>query len=233
MSDLWPEDSSFESFRSAFPITKENLYKELFYHFRDRIQVQREEPAVRNLEIIFTATFKLSAQKGFHAMSLRDLSQETQISMGGLYKYINGKDDLAYMIVEFVGQRLTKQLYLLAEQESQIEHKLDQLIRIFAYIVELYQPWFFFMFMEAKNMSAENRFKAKAYELGSIHKFSSVLRSYLEKNKGPDIDVLLTSSTVIAAIEAWYLKHWHYADSGTNIDQYADYCVALTKKLLQ
>ncbi len=231
MTGLWPENHSFEAFRRAFPITDENLYQELFFYFRDRVQVKREEPAIRNLEKIFKATFKLTSKKGFHAMSLRDLSQETQISMGGLYKYIKGKDDLAYMIEEFASHCLIDHNEVFLAQAKSDEEKRDLLIRTFTYIIELFQPWFFFMFMEAKNMSAENKTKAKEVERRSVRIIMGILEPFHTKNK-VDSNLVLTASTLLATIESRYLKHWFYKENGTNIDAYAEHCVALAKKLL-
>ena len=234
MTELWPENSSIESFEDAFPVQTENLYRELFFYFRSQIKVQREEPAIRNLAIIFRATFKLSSQKGFHAMSLRDLSSETNISMGGLYNYISCKEDLAGMIVEFLGSHIGGHIYqhTAIATSRNIELKLDQTIRALVYTAEIFQPWFFFMFMEAKNMSPGNKLKAKEFELRSINNLSMVIAEYQAAKPGVSADPLLASSTIIATVEAWYLKSWHYTENKITITDYADYCVALTRKLL-
>ncbi len=234
MDTLWPENSSIESFAEAFPIQADSLFRELYFYFRSQIKVQREEPAIRNLAIIFKATFKLSSQKGFHGMSLRDLSSETNISMGGLYNYISCKEDLASMIVEFVGARIGGQIYTdtAIATGNNIELKLDQTIRALVYTADIFQPWFFFMFMEAKNMSPSNRLRAKEFELRAIKNFGAVITEYQEGKVAGDTDPLLTASTLMAAVEAWYLKQWHYSENKITITDYADYCVALTRKLL-
>lgn len=66
--------------------------------YREKIQIKKSEIAVGNLQKIFSATFKISGVKGFQAMSLRDLSYESGISVGGLYSYIGSKNDLASMV---------------------------------------------------------------------------------------------------------------------------------------
>lgn len=234
MTEMWPKNRSIESFEQAFPVKTENLYSELFSFFQSQIKVQREEPATRNLALIFNATFKLSAQKGFHAMSLRDLSRETNISMGGLYNYISCKEDLASMIVEFAGAYLSGHTYKNTPitENSDSELKLDQTIRALVYVADIFKPWFFFMFMEAKNMSPSNKLKSKEFEMCTINNLSEVIAEYQVSKGGTPSDASLASSTLIAAIEAWYLKNWYYTENKITINDYADYCVSLIRKLL-
>ncbi len=227
-----PQYDSYEGFCKAFPINADNLYREFYHHFRDDIQVQKEDTAVRNLEIILNATFKLSSRKGFHAMSLRDLSQETGISMGGLYKYIRSKDKLADMIEEFAGGRIAMHLQGVVEDVPDLDERVDTIVRLFVYMVQHFQPWYFFMFMEAKNLSRDNRIKAMTYEMQSSQRLEAVIRERQNHHQASLEHLGLTSSTLMAAMEAWYLKHWYYQEKGITVDDYADYCVALTHKLL-
>jgi AcrR family transcriptional regulator len=232
MTTARPQYENYENFTKAFPINADNLYREFYLHFRDDIQIQKEDTAVRNLEVILNATFKLSSRKGFHAMSLRDLSQETKISMGGLYKYIQSKDKLADMIEEFAGGRIAMQLQEIVEEVPDHDERVNTIIRLFVYMVQLFQPWYFFMFMEAKNLSRDNRIKAMNYELQSTQRLERVIRARQIHHQASLENISLTSSTLMATMEAWYLKHWHYQEQGISIDDYADYCVALTRKLL-
>ena len=64
------------------------------------IKIKKEKVAVKNLAKIFDATLKLANEKGFHAMSLRDLCRESGLSMGALYNYFSGKDELLVLIQE-------------------------------------------------------------------------------------------------------------------------------------
>ena len=87
----------------------EPLWESVFEMHKDKMQIKNAKVAIPNLEKIFTATFKLSSSKGFQAMSLRDLSKETGISMGGLYSYIGSKNDLA-SVIEGVQRKYIEQV---------------------------------------------------------------------------------------------------------------------------
>ena len=94
----WPKDTSFKAFQERWTLEGEPLWRGVFEMHKDKMQIKNANVAIANLEKIFSATFKLANSKGLQAMSLRDLSKETGISMGGLYAYIESKDDLASVI---------------------------------------------------------------------------------------------------------------------------------------
>ena len=47
------------------------------------IEVKKRPVAVKNLTKILQAALSLSVKRGFHAMSMRDLAREAEMSMGG------------------------------------------------------------------------------------------------------------------------------------------------------
>ena len=91
---------TFDAFKKLIQLSKEDICRELFIKNRDRIKIKKENVAVKNLVKIFDAALAISNDKGFSAMSLRDLSTETGMSMGALYSYISSKDDLLNMLLE-------------------------------------------------------------------------------------------------------------------------------------
>ena len=66
-------------------LTTEALCRYMLERHRETISVQKPEFALRKLNVIIAAALDLSNRKGFQAMSLRDLSRASGVSMGGLY----------------------------------------------------------------------------------------------------------------------------------------------------
>lgn len=64
--------------------SQEGLYRSMLERQADVISVQKPDIALKKLRVIIAAALKLSNRKGFQAMSLRDLSKEAGVSMGGL-----------------------------------------------------------------------------------------------------------------------------------------------------
>src|SRR6266481_9842385 len=57
-------------------------------------------PFDERLEQILATAAKVFAEKGFHPTTMRDLSRATGMSLAGIYHYVEGKDELLYLIQE-------------------------------------------------------------------------------------------------------------------------------------
>ena len=125
----WPYEISIEAFRDRWVLEGDPFWRSVFEMHKDKMQIKNPNVAVVNLEKIFTATFRLANSKGFQAMSLRDLSKETGISMGGLYAYIGSKNDLA-SVIEGVQRKYIDQVIV----------NNDRILRIFESNYSLIEP---------------------------------------------------------------------------------------------
>ena len=96
---------NFNDFSRNVILSAEDICRDIFRENRASIKIKKENVVVKNLVTIFNATLRLSNEKGFQAMSLRDLCRETGLSMGALYSYFSSKDELLEIIQE-QGRRL-------------------------------------------------------------------------------------------------------------------------------
>jgi AcrR family transcriptional regulator len=216
---------NYREFQQTIAISKEHLYREIYQANRDRIQVKKEETVTRNLARIFDAALKISNEKGFQAMSMRDFSRETGLSMGALYSYFGSKDELLDMILR-QGRRLVRRL--LEEHIHPISDpvaKLETAIRVHIYLSEALQPWFYFSFMEAKNMCPEEKEKTIASELYTDQLLADILKEGQDARLFAPRAPRQSASGIKALLQDWYVKRWKYARHKTEVDQYADFVV--------
>jgi len=125
MDDL----SNFQWFSQKVTLSRHDICRDVYKHYRRAIKIKREQTLVRNLMRIFDAALRISNERGFQAMTMRSLSRETGMSMGGLYAYFSGKEDLLEMLLR-TGRITTKQI--LEEQVNQAtdpESRLRSAIR--------------------------------------------------------------------------------------------------------
>ena len=85
---------TFADFKKKYHISIQDICRKTFEENRDNIRIKKEATAVRNMDAIYAAALNIANQKGFQTMTMRDLSRETRMSMGGLYAYFAGKEDL-------------------------------------------------------------------------------------------------------------------------------------------
>ncbi|MES2347122.1 MAG: helix-turn-helix domain-containing protein [Pseudomonadota bacterium] len=218
----------FQQFQAMTPLDGENIWAYLLDHNAGRITVKRRKPALENLEKIFRATFKLANDVGFRAMNLRDLCRETGLSMGGLYGYISGKDQLAEMIEDVV-RHATHEMPRMFEDVTDPLDKLEALVRASIYVSEILQPWFYFVFMDSRVLQAAQRNTAKESELHVQALIAGVIAQMPQRAQGkPE----LLAAHVMAMFQDWYVKRWKYRAADVSPDQFADSAVRMMRGYL-
>ena len=220
-----PARFSFSEFRQVAPIDESSICPLLLERNAERIGVKRRHTAQANLRAIFTATFRLANRTGFHAMTLRQLSQEAGLSMGGLYAYIENKDALSAMIEDVIRYICEG----LPEWFAGIEAPLDRaeaVLRGHLFLSEMLQPWFFFVYMESRSLPEAQRKQARASELGIETQLAQMLAAQGRLQEG---ECQLLAAHALAMVQDWHLKRWKYKAAGVAIDAFADSVVGLLR----
>ncbi|PKL39033.1 MAG: TetR/AcrR family transcriptional regulator [Spirochaetae bacterium HGW-Spirochaetae-1] len=224
---------TFKTFIADYATAVEDICREYFNQNRERIKIKKEAVAVKNLSIIVNSTLKLSNEKGFNAMSLRDLSADSGLSMGALYSYFASKDELLLLIQKH-GQ-LTMKRILRDELEKcgTVREKLHAMVKTHLYLSEAMQYWFYFLFMETKNFSKESRTFSIDSELLTEGMIIDILKEGIDQDIFTDIDTRLTASVIKAMMQDWYLKRWKYKRRNISVDEYADYLISFIETYLR
>ena len=222
----------YADFQKKINLSKYDLCREVYQENRRSIRVKKEDTVVKNLERIFSATLKISNNKGFQAMSMRDLSRETHLSMGALYSYFASKEELLGMMQNqrrTVTQRILDQRIA---QESKPAARLRAAILTHLHLSEAMQPWFYFSYMEAKNLSKKEQDLAVASELYTEKIIADILKQGQIQRDFELRDPQLTASVIKAMLQDWYLKRSKYARRGISVDQYARFVLEFVEAFI-
>jgi AcrR family transcriptional regulator len=202
-------------------LTTEALCRYMLNRNSATISVQKPEFALRKLTVITSAALELSNRKGFQAMSLRDLSHASGVSMGGLYAYFDSKTTLVNMILSEVTAATQRVLSNPPDtvRGDPVAH-LKWLISTHVRMTEEMQPWFTFAFMEAKNFPPAERRKAIDSEELTEGFFQAVLEdgmaaSVLRADTSP-----LLAALIKPLLQDWYVKRAKYHRRNVTIDTY-------------
>ena len=222
----------FKTFNSIVHLSRDDICREFFLGNRNRIKIKKERVAVKNLVKIFDATLAISNRKGFHMMSLRDLSSETGLSMGALYSYFSSKDELLDMILQQGGTIVVK---VLMEHTAGIDNprdKLSRAIRIHLYLSEVIHSWFYFMYMETKNLLKEKHKNAIRAELFTEKIFMDIIDQGVSSGCFLPVNTDLTASVIKAMLQDWYLKRWKYSKRKVSVEGYARFLIDFIESYL-
>lgn len=219
----WPYTVSFDSFRDTWTLTGEPFWRSVFEMHKDKMQIKNPGVAIVNLEKIFTATFRLANTKGFQAMSLRDLSRETGISMGGLYAYIGSKNDLASVIEGVLRNYIDQVIGGLAKEKLEPVEFLRAIVFGEIYMMQILNPWYYFCYMELKGLPREQQQQAMNLELRFESYLIAAFEAGVERGQFKCEQPELLASHVTAQLQQWYLKHWKFKQRKVEMQDYAEH----------
>ncbi len=223
----------FQIFKDSVNLSSEQICTDFLNANREQIRIKKDETAVRNLVKILDATLAISSSKGFQAMSVRDLSREANLSMGALYSYFKSKEELLEMIRNLGCRIMNRVLAGEIQPDASPPEKLAQAIEAHLYMSELMMPWFYFNYMEAKNLSKEEQKKAIEMELHTEGLFAGIIKDGINKGFFRDVDPNLTAALLKAMLQDWYLKPWKYQKRSVSVEDYARFLIGMMDHFLK
>ena len=221
---------NFDIFARKASFSRLDICREVYQNHRQTIKIKKEKTLTKNLMGIFDAALKISNEKGFNAMTMRDLSRESGLSMGGLYAYFSGKDDLLEMLLQ-TGQTTTRKV--MEVHLKGVSHPLQRLraaIRTHIFLSEVMLPWFYFSYMEARHLGTAQKQKAIKGELASEKIFSDIIEEGMNQGVFNVENSLLAASVIKAMVQDWYVKRWKYSKRKIDVEQYAGFVIQCVER---
>ncbi len=219
----------YKSFKKTYASSSRDIAREVFLENRDTIQIKKEKTAVNNLEKIFNAVFRITYKKGFQAMSMRDLSRETGMSLGSLYAYFTNKEKLLSIIQIHGWSVIKRELEQISTNRKNPRDKLDAVIKAHIFLSEFFRPWFYFTFMEARNIKPTELEAVKSMEEYTHNTLVDILVSGENQGIFKSGNHELTASMIKAMQQEWYLKRWKYRKLNVSVDQFADHLIDIVE----
>ena len=223
---------SLQQFRRELGLSMQGMARQMYRDNAERFKVQKEGVAVRNLSNILDATLTLANRKGFTAMSLRDLSEKTGMSLGGLYAYIGSKDDLVSLIQGLGIEATQKILKDSIADVADPRERFQAAIRTHLYMSEILRAWFYFSYMEARHLGAKEKQRAVDAELATETLFCDIIKEAQASGQFREADALMASAMLKALLQDWYVKRHKFRSRDIGVEDYAESVIELMEKYL-
>lgn len=141
--------------------------------------------------------------------------------MGGLYSYFDSKDTLLLMILGEVDTTMREVLDAVpdevrADPRAHLRWVVDAHVRL----TEVMQPWFAFVFMEAKSFPPKAREAAIEVERLVEQVLEEIIERGRQANQFEMDDAVLTAALIKPLLQDWYVKRAKYRRRGIGIDRY-------------
>jgi TetR/AcrR family transcriptional regulator, cholesterol catabolism regulator len=126
---------------------------------------------------ICTGAMKVFRSKGYHEATIREISVASRISLGSLYDYIEGKEDILFLVYMDILEHLYQSI---DEAMKRFDNPKDQLIGLlkeFFYLTSLYREEILFAVTETKNLDR----KYKSEILNREASFVEAIQTLIEE----------------------------------------------------
>ncbi|MBU2551947.1 MAG: SDR family oxidoreductase [Proteobacteria bacterium] len=168
---------------------------------RKRVEKRREQ--------IVRAAIKLFSRKGFQKTTLRDLAEESGLSLGNIYDYVGAKEDIIYLCHEFISDKTDEHLERSVENVKDPIAKLRRMVRAeFEHLFEQWADGVMLIYRDTHLLPRPFMKKLLQKERRHLEKFEVVLEECVRQGRLRDCNLRLTSNLIKAMIDSWVLKRW-------------------------
>ncbi|MGO2102794.1 MAG: TetR/AcrR family transcriptional regulator [Psychroflexus halocasei] len=169
----------------------------------------------RQQEIINAAAL-LFQEKGFSAVSMRDLAAHLNIKAASLYNHISSKQEILAAIVLEVAQEFTYHINTIFPEKSSTQEKLEAIIQNHIEITLRMTDKLACMNNDWVHLQAENKEKYRHLRNAYEDKFRAILKEGKEKGEIKDVDLEIIVFSFLATLRTLYL--WYTKKTSVEVE---------------
>ena len=169
---------------------------------------------------VLDAAVKVMGRHGFHQMSMQDLAAEAKVSVGLIYTYFGGKEELLLATIVRILDVFRDQLAPVMDAAG--DDVVDQLaagIRRYIQIVDENLDGVVLTYRESRTLAPADRARIKELEIATAAPLRAVIEAGSAQGVFRAVDVDLTVFDIMLLAHGWALKHWHFGPVYTS-DEY-------------
>ena len=170
--------------------------------------IKNRELVERRRRQIVLAGIKLFARNGFHKTTLKDLAEEAGLSYGNIYDYVGSKEDIFFLIHDFLADAAMGILKRSIEEFQDPVEKLRRMIRGEFNLMDQWADALLLIYQESHILKGTFLKKLLEKERAHLEMFEIVLNECIARGEMPPCNVRLTSNLIKSMIDAWTIKRW-------------------------
>lgn len=199
---------------------------------RDPSDAARLTRAQRRSRQLLGAAARLMERDGSQAVSMQAVAEEAGVSVGLIYRYFGGKEDLLLAVIVDVLEAFAERVP--AAVEASGDNPVEQLaaaFRAYCEVIDEHRHAAVLTYRESKSLGDAGRQRIMELEVATSEPLRAILRKGVEAGELVDVDVELVSYDLLLLAHGWALKHWYFERTLT-LDDYVAKQTALTLRAL-
>lgn len=187
----------------------------------DADEAARAARSARRTEQILRAAARLMERRGSHGVSMQAIADEAGVSVGLIYRYFAGKEDLLLAVIVDVLEQYRRRLPAVIDGAG--DDPVDRLaagFREYCAVIDEHRHAALLTYRESRTLGDAGLAAIKRLEVESIEPLRRVVRSGIDAGAFRPVDVEVVSHDLLVLAHAWALKHWYYEALSIDFDRF-------------
>jgi AcrR family transcriptional regulator len=172
-------------------------------------EARRAERIERRRRQILDAAARLMQRTGYHAMSVQQLAEAADVSVGLIYQYFGGKLELLEAVIVDILRDFEQTLPERIRAGSAPEEQLAGAVRAYCEIIDAKREAAVLAYRESATLPPAGLARIKELELRTVQPIRQIVVDGLASGSFRAIDPELVAHTVLMIAHGWALKHWN------------------------
>ncbi|ABL83797.1 MULTISPECIES: TetR/AcrR family transcriptional regulator [unclassified Nocardioides] len=193
----------------------------------------RSVRAERRRRQLLGAAARLMDRSGSESVSMQALADEAGVSVGLIYRYFGGKDDLLLaVIVEVLDTFAERVPAAIEESGDDPARRLAAAFRTYCEVIDEQRHAAVLTYRESRSLTDAGRERIKELEVSTSEPLREILQAGIERGTFiAEVDADLVAYNLLLEAHAWALKHWYFERTLT-LDDYVRRQVSLVLRSL-
>ncbi|KGX86474.1 TetR/AcrR family transcriptional regulator [Pontibacillus litoralis] len=149
----------------------------------------------------------LFKEKGFHKTTTREIAKASGFSIGTLYEYIRTKEDVLFLVCDYIYERVKDQMGKKIDMDNMDEYSLKEAISAYFQLMDDMQDEVVVMYQEVKSLSKDAQEYVLNKERDMLELFEHVIKRSFP-NEMTEEDVKLLANNIFIQGQMWGFRRW-------------------------
>jgi AcrR family transcriptional regulator len=177
-------------------------------------QVKDPDLVERRRRQIADAAVRLFIKKGFHKTTTRQIARTAEISIGSLYEYFTCKEDILYLVCDFIHSEMEHGVANAMAKASGGQDALAKVIREYFLVCHRMSDFILMIYQQTQSLPSQWQKRVLENELRITGLLVGVLARLSKSGELPHLDersIELTAHNIVVMGHMWTFRRWFLA----------------------
>jgi AcrR family transcriptional regulator len=163
---------------------------------------------------IADAAVRLFIEKGFHKTTTRQIARTADISIGSLYEYFTCKEDILYLVCDFIHSEMEQGVAKAMAKASGGRDALAKVIREYFMVCHRMSDFILMIYQQTQSLPSQWQKRVLENELRITGLLVGVLARLSKSGELPHLDersIELTAHNIVVMGHMWTFRRWFLA----------------------